>query len=137
LPDQISDLGSTGGPSGAPRPFIGRIVRLFIVFVVGIVVIAGVAVAFAKLPSSTSGGSIAVRGVVGGLLGLFLIVVVRRMSRSLAEPPPPPPQTVDARTAEVVYVCPVCGTRVRLELAATAKAPKHCGEEMEAQVSPY
>jgi hypothetical protein len=60
-----------------------------------------------------------------------LIAVVRRMLGALADPPPPPPQTVDATETEVVYECPTCGTRLRLEVAATAKAPRHCGEEME------
>jgi DNA-directed RNA polymerase subunit RPC12/RpoP len=36
---------------------------------------------------------------------------------------------------DVVYVCIVCGTRLRLEVAATGKAPRHCGEEMDAQVA--
>jgi hypothetical protein len=69
------------------------------------------------------------------LIGGALIFVVRRMLRALTEPPPPPPQTVDARFSEVVYVCPVCGTRLRLEVAATAKAPRHCGEEMEPELA--
>ncbi len=106
----------------------------FIVFVGALV---GILVLFARLPSNTGAGSLVIRGVVAGLAGLILIVVVRRMTRSMAEPPPPPPQTVDARMSEVVYVCPVCGTRVRLELAATTKAPRHCGEEMEPQLARY
>jgi hypothetical protein len=65
------------------------------------------------------------------VIGLALTLVVRRMLGVLADPPPPAPQTVDATQTEVVYECPTCGTRVRLELAATAKAPRHCGEEME------
>jgi hypothetical protein len=98
--------------------------------------VAGAAIAGGGiLPSGTHASSLIVRGLVGFGIGLILIVVVRRMLRALAEPPPPPPQTVDARSSEVVYECPVCGTRVRLELAATAKAPKHCGEEMEARLS--
>ena len=68
-------------------------------------------------------------------IGIIVIFIVRRMLRALVLPPPPAPQTVDARTSDVVYVCPVCGTRVRLEVAATAKPPKHCGEEMEARIS--
>jgi len=89
----------------------------------------------AHLPSGTGGASIAVRAGVGVLVGVVIIAIVRRMLRALTEPPPPPLQTVDARASEVVYVCAVCGTRVRLELAATTKAPRHCGEEMEPQLA--
>jgi DNA-directed RNA polymerase subunit RPC12/RpoP len=57
------------------------------------------------------------------------------MLGALAAPPPPPPLTVDARPSDVVYECATCGTRVRLEVASTAKPPRHCGEEMEARIS--
>jgi len=102
---------------------------------VALATVAGFALLIGHLPSSTGRGSVILRGAVGGVIGIAIIVVVRRMLNALTEPPPPPPQTVDARTSEVVYVCPVCGTRVRLELAATAKAPRHCGEEMEPQLA--
>ena len=85
----------------------------------------------ASLPDGTSTPSLVVRGLVGLAIGLCLTLVVRRMLGALADPPPPAPQTFDARETEVVYECPTCGTRLRLELAATAKAPRHCGEEME------
>jgi hypothetical protein len=84
-----------------------------------------------RLPNDTSGPSLVVRGALGLSVGLVLIVVVRRSMRALAAPPAAPPRQVDARASEVVYTCPVCGTRVRLEVATNAKAPKHCGEEME------
>ena len=80
-------------------------------------------------------GSLIVRGLIGFSIGLVLIFVVRRMLGALAAPPPAPPRKVDARASEVVYTCPVCGTRVRLEVAVTAKAPRHCGEEMEATLA--
>ncbi len=83
------------------------------------------------LPDDTSAPSLVVRGALGLTVGLFLIVIVRRSLRALAAPPAAPPRRIDARASEVVYTCPVCGTRVRLEVAATAKPPKHCGEEME------
>lgn len=76
------------------------------------------------------------RAVIGLGVGLLLIIFVRRMLGALSEAPPPRPPTVDARSTDVVYECPVCGTRVRLEVAATGKPPKHCGEEMEPQVLP-
>jgi hypothetical protein len=89
----------------------------------------------ALLPSGTNAGSLITRGIAALLIGLGIIFVVRRMLRALVLPPPPAPITVDARPSDVVYVCPVCGTRVRLEVAATVKPPKHCGEEMEARIS--
>lgn len=91
----------------------------------------GATALLSQLPDDTSGRTLVVRGAIGLTTGLVLVVIVRRMLRALAAPPPAPPRQVDARTSEVVYTCPVCGTRVRLEVAATAKAPKHCGEEME------
>ncbi|MCA1831120.1 MAG: hypothetical protein LC663_06390 [Actinobacteria bacterium] len=108
---------------------------MVLLVVVGIGLCAAVLALIARLPANTGRSSLAIRGAVAVVIGVIVIVVVRRMLRALTEPPPPPPQTVDARGSEVVYVCPVCGTRVRLELAATAKAPKHCGEEMEPQLA--
>jgi hypothetical protein len=91
-------------------------------------------VAMVRLPSGTNAGSLATRAAVAFAIGLFLIVVVRRMLASLAAPPPPAPTTVDARPADVVYECTHCGTRLRLEVAATGKAPRHCGEEMDVKL---
>jgi len=88
-----------------------------------------------RLPSGTDAGSLAVRAAVGLVLGIALVALVRRMLGALGEAPPPPPQQVDARPSDVVYECGVCGTRVRLEVAATGKAPKHCGDEMEAKLA--
>jgi len=99
------------------------------------VLVIGIVVLIAHLPSSTGASSLALRGGAGVLIGILVIAIVRRMLHALTEPPPPPPQAIDARTSEVVYVCGVCGTRVRLELAATVKAPRHCGEEMEPQLA--
>jgi hypothetical protein len=95
-------------------------------------VVAALATAGTFLPSGTETGSLIARGAVGLAIGLVLIFVVRRMLRALVAPPPAAPPQVDARSSEVIYTCPVCGTRVRLEVAVTAKAPRHCGEEMEA-----
>ncbi len=89
------------------------------------------AVLAGRLPDGTDASSLVVRGLVGLTIGLALTLFVRRMMRAFGEAPAPPPALVDAREVDVVYVCPVCGTRVRLEIAATAKAPRHCGEEME------
>lgn len=75
------------------------------------------------------------RGGVALAIGVALIVLVARVLGALSEPPPPSPPTIDAREADVVYRCIVCGTRLRLEVAATGKAPRHCGEEMEATVA--
>ena len=135
MPDRTVDEDLTGGPSGAPRSFLRRVIRIVLSVVVGVGLLTGVILLLGRLPESTRSGSLVLRGIVGALIGIVVVIVVRRMLGALTEPPPPPPQTVDARMSEVVYVCPVCGTRVRLELAATAKAPKHCGEEMEPQLA--
>jgi len=98
-----------------------------------------------QVPQGTKTSSLVIRGLVGLGVGLVLVVIVRRMLHALVAAPPIPPRTVDVRSTDVVYVCPVCKTRVRLEVAAsipgkgedadprTPKAPKHCGEEMELQ----
>jgi len=101
-----------------------------------VVAVAAVVVAVAvRLPSGTNPASLAVRAAVALTIGVVLILVVRRMLAALGEAPPDPPAQVDARPADVVYVCGICGTRLRLEVVATGKAPRHCGEEMEAQIS--
>jgi len=100
-----------------------------------VVIGGGALVVFAgRLPEGTSTRSLVIRGLVGLTIGIIITVVTRKMMRALTDPPPPLPERVDARATEVVYECPVCGTRVRLEVAATAKAPKHCGEEMESSI---
>jgi hypothetical protein len=126
---------TTGGLVEAPRSVLRPIVRL--VVVLGIVVVGGSLIVLfaARLPQGTSPFSLIVRGAVGLSIGLALIYVVRRMLGALTEPPPAPPQRFDARATDVIYECPVCGTRLRLEVAATTKAPRHCGEEMEASVA--
>ena len=125
----------TGGPlevpGSAPRSLF-KLARSLIVLVVVFLAVWGATAVLGRLPSDTSNPSLAIRGALGLGIGLVLIVIVRKMLRALVAPPPAPPRMIDARASEVVYTCPVCGTRVRLEVAATAKAPKHCGEEMEA-----
>jgi dipeptide/tripeptide permease len=125
----------TGGPDGAPRSRSRRTGRRIAGLVVTAIVVVGVVEVIGHLPSNTGSGSVALRAGVGLGLGLVIILIVRRMLHALTEQPPPPPETVDARTSEVVYVCNVCGTRVRLEVAATTNAPRHCGEEMEPQLA--
>ncbi|MEX2393053.1 MAG: hypothetical protein WD826_01105 [Actinomycetota bacterium] len=126
---------STGGPERAPRSVVQRLIRLVVTvfgLIIGVTLIALVA---DRLPEGTQTSALVTRGAIAFVVGLVLIVTVRRMLAALAGAPPAPPRKVDARPIDVVYECPVCGTRVRLEVAATAKAPKHCGEEMEASVS--
>ena len=133
MPDQPEANELTGGAASAPRSLF-RLVRT-LAFVLGFFLVVWIAtVLLDRLPGDTSTGSLVVRGLLGFSAGLVLTVVVWRMLRALAAPPPAPPRKVDARLSEVVYECPVCGTRVRLEVATTAKAPKHCGEEMEASL---
>jgi len=88
-----------------------------------------------KLPSGTGAGSLAVRATVAFVVGGLLIALVRRMLGALGGAPPAPPPTVEAGAEHIVYECSVCGTRVRLEVAATGKAPKHCGEEMDVKLA--
>lgn len=123
----------TGGASSAPRSLF-RLARTLAAVLGFFLAIWLATVVLDRIPGDTSTGSLIVRGLMGFSIGLVLIVVVRRMLAALAAPPPAPPRKVDARLSEVVYECPVCGTRVRLEVATTAKAPKHCGEEMEASL---
>ena len=132
--DPRADL-ETGGPTSAPRPSFARATRPALAIVIVVAVPAAIAVSAALIPSGTSTGTLIARGLVALSIGLVLIVVVRRMLRALVAPPPAPPTTVDARRADVVYECSVCGTLVRLEVAATAKPPRHCGEEMEPGIS--
>ena len=123
---------TTGGAQSAPRSLFKLAPRRSSML---LVVVLAIWVATALLAATAErhvrGRASIVRGALGLCIGLVLIVIVRRMLRALVAPPPAPPRQVDARASEVVYTCPVCGTRVRLEVAATAKAPKHCGEEME------
>jgi hypothetical protein len=100
-----------------------------------VAVASAIAVAATLLPTGTHAGALVARGTIALGVGLVLVVVVRRMLRALVAPPPARPSTIDARRSDVVYECPVCGTRVRLEVAATAKPPRHCGEEMEPGIS--
>jgi hypothetical protein len=133
LPDQEDVLEPAGGASSAPRSLL-RLARSLAVLVGIIGALWLITVLLGRLPGDTSTGTLIMRGAIGFSIGLVLILVVSRMLRALAAPPPAPPRKVDARFSEVVYECPVCGTRVRLEVATTAKAPKHCGEEMEARL---
>lgn len=125
----------TGGPA-APRPAFGgvarRILRLGLFAVVALAFVWGVG----QLPEGTGTGSLTVRALVGLGIGVVVVWTVVRMFRALRGPAAPPPERLDARATEVVYECPICGTRLRLEVASTGKAPRHCGEEMEAQVVP-
>jgi hypothetical protein len=108
------------------------------IVVLAVAVVAGVSIlvtALSRLPGDTGSGTLAIRASVGLGIGLVLTFFVRRMLRALTEPPPPAPPTVQASSADIVYECPVCGTRLRLEVAATGKAPRHCGEEMEPSVA--
>ena len=135
MPDDAADDLSTGGPARAPRSLLRRLARPILLAFVLVAALALLVATPTLLPSGTNTGSLITRGATALAIGLIVIFIVRRMLRALVLPPPPAPQTVDARPSDVVYVCPVCGTRVRLEVAATVKPPKHCGEEMEARIS--
>lgn len=126
----LQEVSTGGAGDGAPRSLL-KLVRGLGTLLVLLLAVWGATALLSQLPDDTSAATLVVRGAIGLTAGLVLVVIVRRMLRALAAPPPAPARQIDARTSEVVYTCPVCGTRVRLEVAATAKAPKHCGEEME------
>jgi hypothetical protein len=129
--DQIESNEVTGGPERAPRSFVGRVLFIVLGLFALVAAIWIVVMVLGNLPGDTGKGSLAIRAAVGLSIGLVFTFFAWRMLRALTEPPPPSPPTVEAQSSDVVYECPVCGTRVRLEVAATGKAPKHCGEEME------
>ncbi|MEX0874899.1 MAG: hypothetical protein WD646_14510 [Actinomycetota bacterium] len=135
MPDQAESYELTGGPERATRSFAGRVVRIVLIAFALVAGISLVVAALGRLPGDTGSGSLAIRASVGLAIGLVLTFFVRRMLRALTEPPPPAPPTVQASSADIVYECSVCGTRLRLEVAATGKAPRHCGEEMEPSVA--
>ena len=43
---------------------------------------------------------------------------------------PPEPEAEDVSGSELKYVCPVCGLELRVEVATTDRAPRHCREAM-------
>jgi hypothetical protein len=138
LADETDIDQTPGGPTpttgGAPRSVVVIAAWIVTRILALVVVIWAIAFGVSKLPSDTVWSDVFVRALIGIAIGFVLTFYVRRMLRTFGEAPPPPPEKVDALPAEIVYECPTCGTRVRLEVAATAKAPRHCGEEMEARI---
>ena len=56
--------------------------------------------------------------------------------RQLANPPPPDPEPVEVHPGlRLAYVCEMCGLELAILKVARDKAPKHCGEEMEATLA--
>jgi hypothetical protein len=43
---------------------------------------------------------------------------------------PPEPKAEDVSASALKYVCPVCGLELRVEVATTDRAPRHCREAM-------
>jgi hypothetical protein len=43
---------------------------------------------------------------------------------------PPEPEAEDVSASALKYVCPVCGLELRVEVATTDRAPRHCREAM-------
>jgi hypothetical protein len=43
---------------------------------------------------------------------------------------PPEPDAEDVSTSALKYVCTVCGLELRVEVATTDRAPRHCREAM-------
>jgi hypothetical protein len=131
--DQTYEI-STGGPDRAPRSVLWRIARALLVLAAVVGLLYAASAGLGSIPRQTQLSSLIIRGAIGLAIGLVLTFLVLRMRRAFGESAPAAPMLHDARETDVVYECPVCGMRVRLEVAATAKAPKHCGEEMEAKL---
>ncbi|HBX78914.1 MAG TPA: hypothetical protein DEG43_14825 [Acidimicrobiaceae bacterium] len=67
---------------------------------------------------------------------LFAAVVLRigyGAIGGLAQPVPEPPDPGELRKVKLTYRCTLCGTEVRMTMAAAQEpeAPRHCMEDME------
>ena len=72
--------------------------------------------------------------IAGGiLLFLFLWRVGMGLLRSMTTPLPPPPPEGELRKINVRYPCSLCGSEVRMTMAAEAEPdpPRHCMEDMD------
>jgi len=67
------------------------------------------------------------------LLGLIIFKAGFAVLRSLATPLPPPPPPGEMRRVKLTYRCSICGTEVRMTLAAEElpEPPRHCQEDMD------
>jgi hypothetical protein len=70
--------------------------------------------------------------VVAAFAALVLLWIGFAMLRRLATPPPGPPPAGEMRRVNIRYRCGICGTELRLTLAADEDPPppRHCMEDM-------
>ena len=70
--------------------------------------------------------------VVAVLVGLLILRVGIAVLRAFAQPVPEPPEAGELRKVRLTYRCDVCGTEVRMTVAADSEPepPRHCQEDM-------
>jgi hypothetical protein len=70
-----------------------------------------------------------VKAVVGVIGFLLLVSFGVRYLKSLATAPPED-EPEDVSAYDLRYVCQMCGLELKVEVAASGKAPRHCMEPM-------
>lgn len=67
------------------------------------------------------------------LAGFIILRIGLTMLRGLAQPVPKPPPAGELRKVKIMYRCSVCGTEVRMTVAADIdpEPPRHCLEDMD------
>jgi len=90
----------------------------------------GIAVAVvAKVGVDASWGGAIVAGIATiGILRFGWVMIA-----GLAQPVPEPPDPGELRKVKMAYRCQICGTEVRMTVAAAEdpEPPRHCLEDME------
>ena len=71
--------------------------------------------------------------IIAVLAGFLIIRIGLAMLRGLAKPPPEPPPAGELRKVKIAYRCSICGTEVRMTVAADEDPdpPRHCLEDMD------
>ena len=69
---------------------------------------------------------------VAVLAGLLILRLGIAVLRAFAQPVPEPPEAGELRKVRLIYRCEICGTEVRMTMAADAEPepPRHCQEDM-------
>ena len=70
-----------------------------------------------------------VRAVVGLTMGAAILYVGLSYFRAAGEVPPDP-EAEDVSDGSLRYVCTMCGLELKVEVAASDRAPSHCREKM-------
>lgn len=70
-----------------------------------------------------------VRALVAFVFAGFVLWLGTSYFRAAGEVPPEP-DAEDVSSSELKYVCTVCGLELRVEVATTDRAPRHCREAM-------